>query len=100
MSTEPHETVRSCPYCGINFSLDGVNADHSFPHFGRLPHFGGGGSRATDGVESKYSITSHRCPSCKKPVMRLNEIDVKDTGGHYDREIVSTVLLFPKNPVK
>lgn len=100
MSTDPHETVRNCPYCGINFSLGGVNADHSFPHFGDTSHRLGGGVRTREEGDKQYSITSHKCPACRGQVMWLNEIDAKHTDGRYDPEIVSTSLLFPKHPVK
>lgn len=84
----------SCPYCGITFSLDGVNADHSFPHFGRLPFHGS--PSAGDPGERHYSITSHKCPECRKQIMWLNDIEMKEG----EPEIVSTTLLFPKYPVK
>lgn len=85
----------NCPYCGVRFNLDGVNADNSFPHFGRLPF--AGGSSSHDPEDKTYSITSHKCPECRKQIMWLNEIEFHD---NKEREIVSTTLLFPKQAVK
>ena len=88
----------NCPYCGIHFSLDGVSADHCFPKFGRFIPYGGGPPR--DEGDKTYSITSHKCPECRKQIMWLNEIEIKDGGEFPEREIVSTTLLFPKHPIK
>ncbi|WP_202976811.1 DUF4145 domain-containing protein [Candidatus Oscillochloris fontis] len=92
----------NCPYCGILFSLDGVNADHSFPKFSSFHPYRRVPSKSdnttTDDLAKKYSITSHRCPDCKKPIMWLNEIE-GDLGAE-ERKIISTTLLFPKFPVK
>ena len=85
----------NCPYCGIRFTLEGINADHSFPHFGRLPFPGGGSSR--DEGDKKYSITSHKCPDCKGQIMWLNELGRTGAG---EKDVVSTTLLFPKHPLK
>jgi len=85
----------NCPYCGIKFSLDGVNANHSFPNFGRIPFAGGGSAR--DEGDKQYSITSHKCPDCRGQIMWLNEIGRTESG---EREVVSTTLLFPKYPIK
>lgn len=85
----------NCPYCGIRFTLEGVNADHSFPHFGRFPVPGGGSSR--DEGDKKYSITSHKCPDCKEQIMWLNELGRTGAG---EKDVVSTTLLFPKHPLK
>lgn len=85
----------NCPYCGINFSLDGVSADHCFPKFGRFSPHGIVGSEEGD---KQYSITSHKCPECRKQVMWLNEISRNSKSG--DAEIAGTTLLFPKYPLK
>ena len=98
MSTGSHQDVKSCPYCGINFSLEGVNADNSFPRFGRSHPFSGGSSGG-DRDEVSYSITSHKCPSCKKPIMWINEIQTKNAVDQPNRKL-STTLLFPKHAVK
>ena len=85
----------NCPYCGIRFALEGVNADHSFPHFERLPFPGCGSSR--DEGDKEYSITSHKCPDCKGQIMWLNELGRTGSG---EKDVVSTTLLFPKHPIK
>jgi len=85
----------NCPYCGIRFNLDGVNADHSFPHFGRIPLPGGGSSREVG--DKEYSITSHKCPDCRGQIMWLNELGRIGAG---EKDVVSTTLLFPKHPIK
>ena len=85
----------NCPYCGIRFTLEGVNADHSFPHFGRLP-FPGGGSSHDEG-DKQYSITSHKCPDCRGQIMWLNELGRTESG---EPDVVATTLLFPKHPFK
>jgi DNA-directed RNA polymerase subunit RPC12/RpoP len=84
----------NCPYCGIKFSLDGVNADHSFPHFGQIH---GGRSPYNEG-DKEYTVTSHKCPECGKQIMWLNELAYKD--GTSERFVVETTLLFPKYPIK
>ncbi len=87
----------NCPYCGITFSLDGVDADYSFPKFGRFTPYGGVLPR--DKGDKRYSIISHKCPECRKQIMWLNEIETKATRDETP-EIVSTTLLFPKYPIK
>lgn len=84
----------NCPYCGIKFSLHGVNADHCFPHFGQIH---GGMSPYSEG-DKEYTITSHKCPDCGKQIMWLNELGMKV--GSQERIIVATTLLFPKYPIK
>ena len=84
----------NCPYCGIRFSLHGVNADHCFPHFGQIP---GGMSPYSEG-DKEYTITSHKCPECGKQIMWLNELGTEV--GSRERAVVSTTLLFPKYPIK
>ncbi len=89
----------NCPYCGIHFSLDGVDADHSFPKFGKFTPFGG--IPAHDEEDKTYSITSHKCPECRKQIMWLNEIEIiKTADGLTERETGETTLLFPKYPIK
>jgi hypothetical protein len=106
MPNDPYESVKACPYCGINFSLNGVDAHNAFPQFGRHTPFGGGspsGRRKHDdggSEETQYSITSHKCPSCNEPIMWLNNIIVRFGESASDRKITSTTLLFPKRPVK
>jgi hypothetical protein len=88
----------NCPYCGIVFSLDGVSADYSFPKFEK-PHLYGR-SLARDEGDKTYSITSHKCPECRKQIMWLNEIRTIDKAGPPEPEIVETTLLFPKWPIR
>ena len=68
----------NCPYCVISFSLEGVNADNSFPHFERLGLHGRGSSH--DEGDKKYSITSHKCPDCRGQIMWLNELGETEFG--------------------
>jgi hypothetical protein len=84
----------NCPYCGIKFSLEGVNADNCLPRFGSLPHFG---ASQRDETDKEYTITSHKCPECNKQIMWLNELGRDNEG---TREVVNTSLLFPKFPIK
>ena len=84
----------NCPYCGIKFSLDGVNADNSVPRFERISFPGGGSSR--DEGDKEYSITSHKCPDCRGQIMWLNEVGKTESG---ERDVLSTTLLFPKHPI-
>lgn len=86
----------NCPYCGIVFSLDGVDADNSFPKFAKFRPYRTDYSKHEG--DKMYSITSHRCPDCYKQIMWLNEI-AQDDETQY-RDIVATTLLFPKYPVK
>jgi hypothetical protein len=89
----------NCPYCGVLFSLDGVDADHCFPKFGKLSPFGGVPAR--DEEDQTYSITSHKCPECRKQIMWLNKIEFVETAdGLTQREVGETALLFPKYPIK
>lgn len=85
----------NCPYCDIKFSLDGVSADHSFPHFRRLALYD---DTQSDESDKNYSITSHKCPECRKQIMWLNEIVTNGESGK--QEIAATTLLFPKYPLK
>ena len=84
----------NCPYCGIKFSLDGVNADNSVPRFERISFPGGRSSR--DEGDKEYSITSHKCPDCRGQIMWLNELGRTEAG---DKDVLSTTLLFPKHPI-
>jgi len=88
----------NCPYCGIAFSLDGVSVDHCFPRFEALRLHGSPSPR--DPEDKMYSITSHKCPECRKQVMWLNEIRTTEKDGIVDREVVQTILLYPKWPIK
>jgi len=84
-----------CPYCGITFSLDGVDADNCFPKFRSFHPYSR--NQEVDEEEKEFSITSHKCPECKEQVMWLNEI-ISDENAN--REIASTILLYPKRPIK
>jgi len=92
------KTNKNCPYCGIAFSLEGVNAHHTEPRFSGKPPFLE--FDECDPNEKCYTITSHKCPECHKQVMWLNEITTIPDGLTFKRECVATTLLFPKNPVK
>lgn len=91
---------RSCPYCGISFTINGVNAEHLHPHFESLrPHIPGSARRPDDFKE--YSITTHLCPECRRQIIWLNRLETKsqkDEGGgiRFDKEVAKTMLLFPK----
>ncbi len=88
----------NCPYCGIRFNIDGINADYSFPRFGRLHPYGGAPSKGPD--DKDFSITSHKCPECQKQIMWLNELQQKPGVDSYEKEVVSTALLYPKHTLK
>lgn len=85
----------NCPYCGIRFSLQGVDSDHCFPKFGSFRF--GGISSYSEG-DKEYTITSHKCPECGKQIMWLNEIG--ERSGSVGNVIIATTLLFPKYPIK
>jgi hypothetical protein len=89
------EPKMNCPYCGIKFSLNGVSTDYSFPKFGRFHPYS---IPQKDEGDKDYSITSHKCPECRKQIMWLNEIDTNPESG--EKEILATTLLFPKYPIK
>lgn len=84
-------TARRCPYCGITFSLEGVDADHAIIRF-QSAH------RMLFGAEAKkapsFTVTSHLCPSCGQAVMWLNEL-ARDEDA-LTNHIVQTSLLWPK----
>jgi hypothetical protein len=63
--------AKQCPYCGIAFSLGGVDADHAIIRFRstRRMVFGGEAKNAPS-----FTVTSHLCPSCGQAVMWLNEL--------------------------
>lgn len=88
----------NCPYCGVLFSLDGVDADHCFPKFRKFTPYGAG--LPGDEHEKSYSITSHKCPECKKQIMWLNELEIVEGADFPGLKVVSTTLLFPKHPMK
>lgn len=79
----------NCPYCGVRFSLDGVNAYHMPVNFGRgFPY----PSKAEPG-DKRFTISAHKCPECREQVMWLNELSDGEVG---DPKIVHTELLYPK----
>jgi Domain of unknown function (DUF4145) len=94
--------ARACPYCHINFSIDGVNAEDTHLRFGR-PRPGPGRLPATDYVPEKSFITldliSHLCPSCKGQIIWINEIENVLSGPQYIANVISSRLLWPKHPV-
>lgn len=81
----------NCPYCGVLFSLDGVDADHCFPRFGRFTRYAAGLPRDED--EKSYSITSHKCPECKNQIIWLNELEMVEGAEFPELKVVSTTLL-------
>jgi len=92
-------SVKSCPYCGIRFSLDGVSIDYCSPKFERVNFYSKKSSH--DEGDKHYTIASHKCPECRKQIMWLHEVVFKEGDeGTLDTEIVSTMLLFPKHPIK
>ena len=63
------EPVRECPYCGIAFSLDGVNHDNAFLNFkgcrpGMGPPFRP--NHVPPRSYTSYTLSSHLCPACRK----------------------------------
>jgi predicted RNA-binding Zn-ribbon protein involved in translation (DUF1610 family) len=84
-------TAKQCPYCGITFSLEGVDADHAIIRFqsthGML--FGGEAKKAPS-----FTVTSHLCPSCGQGVMWLNELERDEDA--LTNKIIQTSLLWPK----
>lgn len=94
--------VRKCPYCGIAFSIDGVNAFHT-PINLESP-LGLMGRRTTvadsDGLETTYTLTAHRCPSCKKPVMWLKTVWHVPGAISEPPDVVRTMLVYPPTAVK
>jgi len=101
--------TQNCPYCGILFSLEGVDFDIQFPKFGRsalrrefaspLPPMEDSNYPKTS---KSYRITSHYCPSCKKEVMWLTELlhTQSDADKDWDVQEGETFLLFPKRRQK
>jgi Domain of unknown function (DUF4145) len=100
----------NCPYCGITFSLDGVNGDLCFPKFER---FNPGSLYAPVGFvaskqplsakkEENYQIVSHKCPECRNKIMWLQVVSLepKTDSKTIQTTVVNTTLLFPKRAVK
>ncbi|QEH36131.1 hypothetical protein OJF2_46910 [Aquisphaera giovannonii] len=96
--SNPHET-KECPYCGIIFSLEGVNAEHSIFNFKRFTPGGGPSRFVSPDVYISYSSTNHLCPSCKGKIIWLNEIENSRIGDHHMSTIKSITLLWPKHPL-
>jgi hypothetical protein len=92
MTAEPRIS-RSCPYCGIRFSIDGVDAHHSQVLFERVHGaFFGRGQPSRPG-ERTFTITAHRCPECAGQIIWLNHVQPGDAYG--DSSISSVTLLYP-----
>ena len=81
----------TCPYCGIAFSIDGVGAQHCFPRFDHFMPIGYTSEGTPD--DKEFSISSHRCPNCRRQIMWLNEIERTPDGA--DRDVIATTLLYP-----
>lgn len=96
--SKPDDT-KECPYCGIAFSLDGVNAEHGFFNFKRFVPSGGPSRFATPNTYTSYTSTNHLCPSCQGKIIWLNEVENTKRGEQYTSQIKSVILLWPKNPV-
>lgn len=93
MSEPSNSTAANCPFCGIRFSLEGVGAVHTPIRFTREPRV----ERSADGNRIHYTITAHYCPDCGKPMMWLNEVEMRAL----DQEAnMSTQLLWPKFPLR
>lgn len=88
---------RICPYCAVVFSMDGVSADHCFPHFQAFHPHGIYHPQSDD--EKDFTITSHRCPECYGQVMWLNELGPRPVSPTVEREIKAVTLLYPKFPI-
>ena len=84
-------TAKQCPYCGITFSLEGVDADHAIIRFQSTHRmlFGGEAKKTPS-----FTVTSHLCPSCGQAVMWLNELASDDDA--LTNRVVQTSLLWPK----
>jgi hypothetical protein len=83
----------NCPYCGIKFNIDGVNAYHTGINFHR-PLFDPPPSNPQD---KDFTITAHKCPECRKQVIWLNELSGSAVDDH---KIIQTTLLYPKHVQK
>ena len=83
--------AKQCPYCGITFSLEGVDADHAIIRFHSTHRmlFGGEAKKSPS-----FTVTSHLCPSCGEGVMWLNELERDEDA--LTNKIVQTSLLWPK----
>ena len=86
-----NESAKQCPYCAINFSLEGVDAHHSIIRFqgGRVLFEAENPKKALS-----FTISAHLCPSCDEPIMWLNEL-ARDEDALTNR-IVRTDLLWPR----
>jgi predicted RNA-binding Zn-ribbon protein involved in translation (DUF1610 family) len=87
---------KACPYCGITFSLEGVDSYNSFINFHR--HRPGPG-RAPDPnsvappISTSYTFTAHHCPSCKAKIIWMNEVEETRVDDGYNSKVKSTSLL-------
>src|ERR1051325_2198253 len=95
MSQADSSTAANCPYCGIRFSMEGVDAYNTPINFHSAAALFAGRTRAGDPV---YTVSAHLCPDCQKPVMWLNEISIGSLG--QERSILATHLLWPKFPAR
>ncbi len=96
--SNPDDT-KQCPYCGITFSLEGVNAEHTSFNFKRFVPSGGPSTFAPSNVRTSYTSTNHYCPSCKGKIIWLNEVENSKRGDQHTSVVKSITLLWPKHPV-
>lgn len=90
--------AQECPYCGIRFSLDGVDANHAPLRFESVRRVIHGSPRSSPG-DKEFTISCHRCPDCTGQIIWLNELGPRpdDPAKSWDVDIVRTTLLYPKS---
>lgn len=97
------ESARSCPYCAVVFSIDGVDAHNSLVTFESArarsfaaPDLDDSAEPATR--EPMFTLTSHYCPSCSGKIIWLNTVELTShpTQNYLDSKVIETALLFPK----
>lgn len=80
-----------CPYCGVRFSIEGVNAYHTSLNFSSSLAYAVG---LDIGSEDKhFTVSAHKCPECREQVIWLNRLEGDSVG---DREVAETTLVFPR----
>jgi len=83
------DDIKECPYCGITFSLEGVNAEHTFFNFKRFVPSGGPSTFVSPNIYTSYTSTNHLCPSCKGKIIWLNEVENSKRGDQYTVNVKS-----------
>src|SRR5258708_2531263 len=100
--TEPASS-QACPYCGIAFAPDGVDAYNTVVNF-HSARSRGFASFAPDAPqqpqkqEPGFTITCHLCPSCSGRLIWLNTVEYHEKREHHyvEAQVVATTLLYPK----